>query len=303
MEIVLKKEVLEALKNKKGVVALESTIISHGLPYPENIKMAKRVEQIIKDLNATPATIGIIDGVIKVGLEDEDLEKLAKGENVLKVSKRDFGYCLSKKLTGATTVSGTMVIANHVGINVFATGGIGGVHRGASETFDISRDLEELGDLNVLVVCAGAKSILDLGLTLEYLETKGVEVIGYNTNKLPAFYVNTSKHDVTYRLDTPFEIAMLMKNKWEFLKGGIVVANPIPKEYSLNKDDINNAIEEALLEAKQKNISGKETTPFLLAKLKEITKGKSLSANLELVYNNAKVAALIANDYAKLKEV
>lgn len=302
MEIVIKEDVLKALQTKKGIVALESTIISHGLPYPENIKMAEKVEEIIRNLGATPATIAIIDGVIKVGLEKEDLEKLAKDNNVLKVSKRDFGYCLSKKLTGATTVSGTMVIANHVGIKVFATGGIGGVHRGARDTFDISRDLEELGDLNVLVVCAGAKSILDLGLTLEYLETKGVEVIGYQTNKLPAFYVNTSKYDVTHRLDTEVEVAKLMKSKWDLIKGGIVLANPIPKEFSLNKEEINKAIEDALIEAKERNILGKETTPFLLAKLKEITKGKSLEANLQLVYNNARLAALVANEYAKIKE-
>lgn len=302
MQIVIKEDVLKALDNGEGIVALESTIIAHGLPYPDNLLMAKKVEQIIRNFGATPATIAIIDGVIKVGLDDKDLERLAKEKDVLKVSKRDFGYCLSQKLTGATTVSGTMVIADHVGIKVFATGGIGGVHRDARETFDISRDLEELGELNVAVVCAGAKSILDLGLTLEYLETKGVEVIGYKTNKLPAFYVNTSKFDVTHRLDTPKEIANLMKYKWGLVNGGIVIANPIPEEFSLNKEKINKAIEEALVEAKEKNILGKETTPFLLAKLKEITQGKSLAANLELVYNNARLAALIANDYANLSK-
>lgn len=302
MQIVIKEDVLKALDNGEGIVALESTIIAHGLPYPDNLLMAKKVEQIIRNFGATPATIAIIDGVIKVGLDDKDLERLAKEKDVLKVSKRDFGYCLSQKLTGATTVSGTMVIADHVGIKVFATGGIGGVHRDARETFDISRDLEELGELNVAVVCAGAKSILDLGLTLEYLETKGVEVIGYKTNKLPAFYVNTSKFDVTHRLDTPKEIANLMKYKWGLVNGGIVIANPIPEEFSLNKEKINKAIEEALVEAKEKNILGKETTPFLLAKLKDITQGKSLAANLELVYNNARLAALIANDYANLSK-
>ncbi len=299
MEIVIKKEVLDALNKGLGVVALESTIISHGLPYPNNIEMAKNVEKIIIENGAIPATIAIIEGVIKVGLSEEDLLKLAKDKNVLKVSKRDFGYCISKKLTGATTVSGTMVIANHVGINVFATGGIGGVHRGASESFDISRDLEELGDLNVAVVCAGAKSILDLGLTLEYLETKGVEVIGYQTNKLPAFYVNTSEFAVTHRLETPKEIANLMKSKWSLINGGIVIANPIPEKYSLSEKQIEKAISDALIEAEEKKISGKETTPFLLAKIKEITEGKSLKANLELVYNNAKLAALIANEYTK----
>ncbi len=300
MRIDVKQEVLDALNEGRGVVALESTIISHGMPYPENYEMAKKVEQIIRDNGATPATIAIIDGVIKVGLEEDELLYLSQAKNVLKVSKRDFGYCVSKNLTGATTVSGTMIVADLVGIYVFATGGIGGVHREGENTFDISRDLEELANLNVAVVCAGAKSILDLGLTLEYLETKGVEVIGYKTDKLPAFFTRSSEFNVTHRLDTPKEIAELLDAKWQMIDGGVVVANPIPEKDSLDEKMINKIIDDALIEAKEKGISGKETTPFLLAKVKELTKGKSLEANLALVYNNAKVAAQIAKELEKV---
>lgn len=303
MKIVIKEEVKKALKENRAVVALESTIISHGLPYPDNIKMAKKVEELIKLEGAIPATIGIIDGVIKVGLEDDDLERLAKDKDVYKVSKRDFGYVLSKNKTGATTVSGTMLVANHVGIKVFATGGIGGVHREGNETFDISRDLEELSELNVLVVCAGAKSILDLGLTLEYLETKGVEVIGYQTNKLPAFYTKESLFNVTYKLDSPDEVASLMISKWSFLNGGIVLANPIPDMYSLDNKEIDEAVNNALKEAKLNNIIGKEITPFLLSKIKDITKGKSLESNLELVYNNARLASKVALEYERKSKI
>lgn len=300
MKIELSQEVQLAMNNGVGVVALESTIISHGMPYPQNYEMAKKVEKIIKENGATPATIAIINGVIKIGLNDEELLHLAQAKDVLKVSKRDLGYCLSKQFTGATTVSATMILANFAGIEVFATGGIGGVHHGAPHTFDISRDLEELGEVSVCVVCAGAKSILDLGLTLEYLETKGVEVIGYKTNKLPAFYTKSSKYDVTYRLDTPKEIAELLESKWQLVEGGVVVANPIPDKYSLDEAKINKTIEDATKEAKEKGIHGKETTPFLLAKIKEMTDGESLEANLELVYNNAKLAAQIANELSKL---
>ena len=298
--IVMSQEVSEALKNKRAVVALESTIISHGMPYPENVKMALQVEEIIRSQGAVPATIAILDGIIKVGLSSDEIEVLAKAKNVYKVGKRDFAFVLSKKLTGATTVSGTSLIASMTGIKVFATGGIGGVHRGATETFDISRDLEELSLLDICVVCAGAKSILDLGLTLEYLETKGVEVIGYQTKELPAFYSRESGFNVNYQLDTPAEIASLLHAKWSLgLTGGVVIANPIPKEFSMDAKKINDAIDQALAEAKQKGIHGNEVTPFLLSKIKHITEGTSLDSNIELVFNNARLAAEIAVEYAK----
>ncbi|MGI6787240.1 MAG: pseudouridine-5'-phosphate glycosidase [Acholeplasmataceae bacterium] len=300
MRIEIKEEVLKALEANKAVVALESTIISHGMPYPQNYEMAQKVENIIRDEGAMPATIAIIDGVIKVGLSNEELLYLSQAKNVLKVSKRDFGYCVSKKLTGATTVSGTMIVADLAGIEVFATGGIGGVHREGETTFDISRDLEELAQLNVAVVCAGAKSILDLGLTMEYLETKGVEVIGYQTDKLPAFFTRSSAFNVTHRLNTPKEIAALLDAKWSLIDGGVVVANPIPEADSLDEKLINKIIEDALVEAKENNISGKETTPFLLAKVKDLTENKSLEANLALVYNNAKLAAQIALELERI---
>lgn len=295
------KEVQEALQNNLPVVALESTIISHGLPYPDNVVMAKKVEKIIRDNGAVPATIAIIDGMIKIGLSEDELELLATNKNVLKVSKRDLGYTLATNSLGATTVSATMIAANLAGIKVFATGGIGGVHRGATQTFDISRDLEELADLNVAVVAAGAKSILDLGLTLEYLETKGVEVLGYKTDKLPAFYSNTSNFDVLYNIDSPKMFAKIMKSKWDLgLSGGILVANPIPKEHSLDYNEIEKVISNAVVEAEENNIIGKDSTPFLLGKVKELSEGKSLIANLELVYNNANLAAKIAVEYSKL---
>ncbi len=301
-ELSISHEVRQALYEKRPVVALESTIISHGMPYPDNVKMAKEVEAIIRKEGAVPATIAILNGVVKVGLSDEEIEYLAKAKGVYKVGKRDFGYVLSQKKTGATTVSGTSLIASLAGIRVFATGGIGGVHRGAQETFDISRDLEELSDLDITVVCAGAKSILDLGLTMEYLETKGVEVIGYQTDQLPAFYSRTSGFEVNYRLDSPEAIANLMKSKWGLgLKGGVVVANPIPEAFSMSQDVIDEAIEKALVEANNKGIKGQDVTPFLLAKIKEITGGDSLAANIELVYNNARLAAHIASHFVNGK--
>lgn len=302
LKIDIHPDVQKALLENKGVVALESTIISHGMPYPENVKMALDVEEIIKHEGAVPATIAILDGIIKVGLSKDEIIKLAKSKDVYKVGKRDFAYVISKGLMGATTVSGTSLIANLAGIHVFATGGIGGVHRGAETTFDISRDLEELSLVDILVVCAGAKSILDLGLTLEYLETKGVEVIGYQTDELPAFYSRGSGYHVNYRLDTPLEIANLMHTKWTLgLKGGIVVANPIPEAYSMDHVVINKAIEQAVIDAKAQGIKGNEVTPFLLSKIKEITKGNSLEANIALVKHNAKVAAQIAVAYANNK--
>ncbi|MCF7931184.1 MAG: pseudouridine-5'-phosphate glycosidase [Acholeplasmataceae bacterium] len=294
-------EVQNARVNNLPIVALESTIISHGMPYPENIKMALRVEEIIRAEGAVPATIAILNGQIKVGLTRDELQELAQSKDVLKVSKRDFGYVLSQKKTGATTVSATMLIAEMAGIKVFATGGIGGVHRGAEKTFDISRDLEELANVNVAVVCAGAKSILDLGLTLEFLETKGVEVLGYQTKELPAFYSRESGFDLDYQMDTPEDIAKLIHAKWSLgLSGGVVVANPIPKKYSMDAQKIDQVILEALDKAQLLGIKGKETTPFLLSKIKELTQGDSLDANLELVFNNAKLAAQIAKFYVMI---
>ncbi|MFU8793349.1 MAG: pseudouridine-5'-phosphate glycosidase [Acholeplasmataceae bacterium] len=299
--LVIRPDILEAMIANRPIVALESTIISHGMPYPENITMAKKVEEIIIKNGAVPATIAIMDGKIKIGLTDNELETLAKSKDVIKVSKRDFGYVLSQKKIGATTVSATMIACELAGISVFATGGIGGVHRGAQETFDISRDLEELASTNVCVVCAGAKSILDLSLTLEYLETKGVEVIGYKTKMLPAFYTNESQYQVDYQLDTPEDIAHLISSKWQLgIKGGILVANPIPDMYSMDAKTINQTIDEAILKAQALNIKGKETTPFLLKEISQVTKGDSLAANLELVYHNADLASKIAVAYSEI---
>lgn len=297
----INEKIKKALEQKQPVVALESTIISHGMPYPENVNMARTVEKIIEDEGSVPATIAIIKGVIKVGLTDDELLYLAQAKDVVKVSKRDFGYVISQGLTGATTVSATMLIAKMAGIKVFATGGIGGVHRGAEHTFDISRDLEELASQEVCVVCAGAKSILDLGLTKEFLETKGVELLGYQTKELPAFYTRESGFDVDYNMESPKDIARLMKTKWDLgLSGGMVVANPIPKKYSQDKAKMDKVIQEALDKAEELGVKGKNITPFLLDYIKTNTHGESLKANLELVYNNAKLAAQIAKSYTNL---
>ncbi|MCX7951075.1 MAG: pseudouridine-5'-phosphate glycosidase [Clostridiales bacterium] len=296
--LVLSDEVKEAIENGKPVVALESTIISHGMPYPQNVETALKVEEIVRQNGAVPATIAIIGGKLKAGLTRDEIEYLGKkGRDIVKVSRRDIPYIVAKGKDGATTVASTMIIAALAGIKVFATGGIGGVHRGAQETFDISADLQELANTNVAVVCAGAKSILDLGLTLEYLETFGVPVVGYKTEELPAFYTRRSGFKVDYRLDTPEEIATMLNTKWELnLKGGVVIANPIPQEHEMDYDTITKAIEDALKEAEEKGIKGKESTPFLLAKVKDITGGKSLESNIELVFNNAKLAAEIARN-------
>jgi pseudouridine-5'-phosphate glycosidase len=297
----ISQEVKEALSNNDPVVALESTIISHGMPYPENLDMARKIERIVRDEGAVPATIAIIEGVIHVGLNEDELVKLAQGSCVMKLSKRDIAYAISEKKDGATTVSATMLLAEKAGINVFATGGIGGVHRFAENTFDISRDLEEIASCNVAVVSAGAKAILDLPKTLEYLETKGVEVIGYQTDTFPAFYTRESELSVTHRLDAPEAIARLMYAKWHLpLRGGIVVANPIPEEHSIPSEWIDEKINYALEEASSQGIKGKDTTPFLLSRVKELTEGSSLKANLELVYNNAILAARIAKSYSQL---
>ena len=295
-------EVKAALDEGRPVVALESTIISHGMPYPQNVETALQVEQIIRDNGAVPATIAILGGRLKAGLSHDEIEYLGKqGTKVAKASRRDLTTLVERKADGATTVTTTMMIAHMAGIRIFATGGIGGVHRGAETTMDISADLEELASTPVMVVCAGAKSILDLGLTLEYLETKGVPVLGYQTKELPAFYTRHSGFSVDYQVDTPEELAGIMKAQQDIgLRGGILVTNPIPEEYSMDAAVINNAIDEAIRQAKENGIHGKATTPFLLAKVKELTGGDSLDANIQLVFNNARLAAKTAAALCRL---
>ena len=294
-------EVQEALAAEKPVVALESTIISHGMPYPQNVETALNVEKIIRENGAVPATIAIIQGKITVGCSPEQIEYLGKkGLAVTKASRRDLPVLLMRGEDGATTVTTTMIGAALAGIRVFATGGIGGVHRGAEKTMDISADLEELAQTPVLVVCAGAKSILDLGLTLEYLETRGVPVIGYGTEELPAFYTRKSGFRVDYRLDTPKEIADAFRVKLDCgLRGGMLVTNPIPEEYSMDPDYINQNIDEAIAECERLGIYGKETTPYLLDKIQKLTGGYSLKANIQLVFNNAKLGAQISAELCK----
>ena len=289
-------EVAEALRLGKPVVALESTIISHGMPYPQNVETALKVEAVIRENGAVPATIAIIGGRLKAGLSADEIEYLGKkGREVIKASRRDLPVLVARRADGATTVTTTMMIAAMAGIKVFATGGIGGVHRGAETTMDISADLEELAKTPVMVICAGAKSILDLGLTLEYLETKGVPVIGYGTDELPAFYTRRSGFKVDYRMDTPAEIAAAFRVKLDAgLEGGMLVTNPIPEEYSMTPEVIDAAISQALSEASAQGIHGKETTPFLLARIKDITGGDSLASNIQLVLNNARLAAAVA---------
>ena len=295
-------EVAAALAAGKPVVALESTIISHGMPYPQNVETALQVESIIRDNGAVPATIAILGGRLKAGLSHDEIEYLGKkGQAVNKASRRDLAVLVARGEDGATTVTTTMIIAHMAGIQVFATGGIGGVHRGAETTMDISADLEELGQTPVMVVCAGAKSILDLGLTLEYLETHGVPVIGYGTKELPAFYTRKSGFGVDYEIDTPAELAAAFHAQRELgLKNGMLVTNPIPEEYSMDPAVINAAIEKAVADAKAQGIHGKETTPFLLAAIKDITGGDSLASNIQLVYNNARLAAKTAAELSKL---
>lgn len=299
----LSTEVASALAENKPVVALESTIISHGMPYPQNVETALRVEQTIRDNGAVPATIAIIGGRLKAGLTPGEIEYLGKkGRGVAKASRRDLPVLIARGEDGATTVTTTMIIAALAGIKVFATGGIGGVHRGAETTMDISADLEELAMTPVMVICAGAKSILDLGLTLEYLETKGVPVIGYGSDELPAFYTRRSGFKVDYRIDTPEELAAAFRAKLEMgLRGGMLVTNPVPEEYSMDEDRINAAIDQAIAEAAEKGIRGKETTPFLLARIKDITGGDSLASNIQLVLNNARLAAKTAIELCKSK--
>lgn len=288
-------EVRSALSRGEPIVALESTIISHGMPYPQNYETALQVENIVRENKATPATIAVINGVIRVGLYDTDLEFLSSDKNILKASRRDLPVIVAGKMSAATTVSATMICAALAGIRIFATGGIGGVHRNASNTFDISADLTELAQTDVAVVSAGVKSILDIGLTLEYLETLGVPVIGYRTDEFPAFFTRESGFKVNYRLNTPESIAGVIKAKYKLgMKGGLIIANPVPDEFSLDKSEIDEAIVEALKSADAKGIKGKDVTPFLLSEIKKITGGESLRSNIELVKNNARLAAEIA---------
>lgn len=299
--VKISQEVKEAIKEKKPVVALESTIISHGMPYPKNVETALEVEKVVRENGAIPATIAIINGEIKIGLTKEEIEIIGKaGLSVTKTSRRDLAYVVANKLNGATTVAATMICAQMANIKIFATGGIGGVHRGAEKTMDISADLEELGKTNVAVICAGCKSILDMGLTLEYLETKGVAVYGYKTNILPAFYTRESDFKVN-KINSEQEVAKVLKTKWDLgLDGGVVITNPIPEEFSMDRKIIDKTILEALKEADEKEIKGKDITPFLLDKIQKLTSGKSLEANIELVFNNAKLASKIAIEYSKL---
>ena len=295
----IKPEVAQAIREGRPVVALESTIISHGMPYPQNVETALNVEKIIRENGAVPATIAIIGGRLKAGLTAEEIEYFGKkGTAITKASRRDLAALCARGEDGATTVTTTMMIAYMAGIKIFATGGIGGVHRGAETTMDISADLEELANTPVMVICAGAKAILDLNLTLEYLETHGVPVIGYGTEELPAFYSRHSGLKVDYRMDSPEEIAAVFKVQADLgMKGGMLVTNPIPQEYAMDDQGINEAIEQALREANEQGIHGKETTPFLLARVKDLTGGDSLEANIKLVYNNAKLAAQVAKAY------
>ena len=295
-------EIEAAIKEGKPVVALESTILSHGMPYPQNVEFASKVEEVVRGEGAIPATTAIIGGKLKVGLTKEELEIMCKAENVGKVSRRDVAVYLATGQTGATTVATTMLIASLAGIRIFATGGIGGVHRGAQETMDISADLQELAHTPVCVVGAGCKSILDIGLTLEYLETMGVPVLGYQTNDFPAFYSRKSGFGVDYNLKDANEAARILKTKWDLgLEGGALIGNPIPEEYALDYDEMEKVINKALDMAKKDGIRGKATTPYLLAHIKDLTEGVSFASNLQLAYNNAKVASQIAVEYSKLK--
>lgn len=295
-------EVKLALQEGKPVIALESTIISHGMPYPKNVECALQVEKIIRDNGAIPATIGIIEGEPIIGMTPEEIELFGKTKGIAKVSRRDLPIVVANKMWGATTVSATMILASMAGIEFFVTGGIGGAHRKANITFDISADLDELAKTNVTVICAGPKAILDLNLTMEYLETKGVPVIGYNTDKLPAFFTRTSDINVDFNAKTPLDIAKIVKEKRDYkLDGGVLVCDPIPEQYSLAPEYINKEIDKALLEMEKLGVKGKDETPFLLAKIVELTGGKSLETNIHLILNNAELGAKIASEYAKLR--
>ncbi|MCH5179999.1 MAG: pseudouridine-5'-phosphate glycosidase [Erysipelotrichales bacterium] len=302
--IRVSEEVKKALEEGKAVVALESTIISHGMPYPKNVETALRVEEEVRKNGAIPATIGIIDGVGVVGMSKEEIEEFGKRKGVIKTSRRDLPVIYARKLWGATTVATTMMLAREAGIEVFVTGGIGGVHRGAPVTFDISADLQELANTDVTVVCAGAKAILDLNLTLEYLETYGVTVLGYQTKELADFYTAHSGLSLEYEIENPLDGAKIIKAKRDNnLKGGILIANPIPEEFAMDKAIIDECINKAIEEMDKLGIHGKESTPYLLAKICELTDGESLESNIRLVLNNAKIGSQIAVEYAKLKKL
>lgn len=299
----INKEISQALKEGKPVVALESTIISHGMPYPKNVECALAVEKMIRDNGAIPATIGIIDGEPIIGMTPDEIEEFGKKKGIAKCSRRDLPIITATKKWGATTVSATMILAELAGIEFFVTGGIGGAHRKANETFDVSADLDELGRTNVSVICAGPKAILDLHLTMEYLETKGVPVIGYNTDYLPAFFTRKSELKVDHNAKTPLEIAQIIKCKRDYkLDGGVLICDPIPEEYSMDSNYINAEIDKALIEMEEKHITGKDETPFLLSKIVELTGGKSLETNIHLILNNAKLGAKIASEYSKLRK-
>ena len=299
----LGKNVEEALKKGLPVVALESTIISHGMPYPKNVECALAVEAKIREGGAVPATIGIIDGEAIVGMSEEEIEEFGKRKGIIKCSRRDLPVVYAKKLWGATTVAATMILANQAGIEFFVTGGIGGAHKKANETFDISADLEELGKTSVSVICAGPKAILDLGLTMEILETKGVPVLGYNTECLPAFFTRTSKYKIDYNCKTPLEVAEIVKAKRDnHLDGGVLITNPVSEEYSLPEEKINKVIDEAIKEMEEKGVKGKDETPFLLSKIVELTNGKSLETNIALILSNALLGAKIAKEFNDLKK-
>ena len=301
MKIRINPEVKKALEENRPVVALESTIISHGMPYPKNVETALRVEQVIRDNGAIPATIGIIDGEAVIGMTPEEIEEFGKRKGIAKVSRRDLPVIYAKKLWGATTVAGTMILANQAGIEVFVTGGIGGVHRGAEKSMDISADLQELAKTNVTVICAGAKAILDIPLTLEYLETMGVPVLGFQTDELPDFYTRHSGQKVDYRIDSYQEAAQIIKEKRSNnLNGGILITNPIPEEYAMDQKVIDDAINEAIKRMERDGIKGKESTPYLLKTIVELTGGDSLESNIQLVLNNAKVGANIAKELSRL---
>ncbi len=298
-------EIKQALELGHPVVALESTIISHGMPYPKNVQTAKQVEATVRENGAIPATIAIIKGRLKVGLSQDELEYFGRtGQKIAKVSRRDIPFIVAQEKDGATTVAATMIIAAMAGIRLFATGGIGGVHRGGELTMDISADLDELGRTNVAVVCAGIKSILDIGRTLEYLETAGVPVVGYTTDTVPAFYARSSGFSVDYRADTPVEVATAILSKYDLgIDGAILITNPVPEPYALDPKEIEATIEQAIIEMNKQGIVGKETTPFLLARIAEQTHGESLETNIKLVLNNAKLASQIAVEYSRLLNI
>lgn len=294
-------EIKDALEKGMPVVALESTIISHGMPYPRNVETAKEVEQVVRDNGAVPATIAILGGRLKVGLCSDEIDDLGrKGLDVIKASRRDIPFIVAGGQDGATTVAATMIIADMAGIRLFATGGIGGVHRGGENSMDVSADLEELSRTNVAVVCAGIKSILDIGRTLEYLETAGVPVVSYGTDEVPAFYARDSGHQSDYRIDSPAQAAQALKAKYDLgINGSILITNPVPEKYALAPEDINKTIEEAIVEMDKRGITGKDTTPFLLARIAEQTGGESLDTNIKLVLNNAALAAKIAAEFCE----